>query len=343
MIVRSRSAMAPAALLLALGSPQFLAAQEATPGLAATPATDQTAPEQAEAIEEVTVTGERAGPGLWKLRRGDNTLYVLGTLSPLPRKVEWRSREVEAVLDRAQRLIPSSTDVDADIGPVKAVRLYMQYRKLRDNPGDSTLGAVLPPDLFERFESLRQRYAPRNTDILGRRPVIAAAELWREALERSGLTLRNDIGRSVTRLARARKVKVSEPQVRIEDPQGALAEVAAIPVEAEIACMASSLDRLESDLANARQRAEAWSVGDVAALRSRATSAQQEACWSALTTSPRIAEIRDRFDRAWYALAVDSLETLPVTLAVVPIEELLGRGGILETMRARGYEVEEPT
>jgi uncharacterized protein YbaP (TraB family) len=337
MTARARIALVPAALLLSLAPPQSGAAQ-------ASPETDASpAPAEAEAVEEVTVTGERAGPGLWKVRRGDNTLYLLGTMSPLPRKVEWRSREVESVLDRAQRLIPSSTDVDADIGPIKAVRLYMQFRKLRDNPEDGTLGAVLPPELFQRFESLRLRYAPRNTDMLERRPVIAAAELWREALERSGLTMRNDVGRTVTRLARSRKIAISEPQVRIDDPQGALAEVAKIPVDAEIACMAATLDRLESDLAAARQRAEAWSVGDVSALRPKANSDQQEACWSALMTSPKIAEIRERFDRAWFDIAIDSLEKLPVTLAVVPIEELLGRRGILERLRARGYEVDEPT
>lgn len=333
MTARPRRAPATLVLLLACLASRPGAAQDVGPP-------EATAPEQ---VEEVTVTGERAGPGLWKVRHGDNTLYLLATLSPLPRKVEWRSREVEAVLDRAQRLIPSSTDVDADIGPVKAVRLYMQFRRLRDNPGDDTLGAVLPPELFQRFETLRQRYAPRNTDLLERRPVIAASELWREALQSSGLTLRNDIGRTVTRLARSRKLPISEPQVRIDDPQGALAEVAKIPVAAEIACMAATLDRLESDLAAARQRAEAWSIGDVAALRPAANEEQQEACWSALMTSPKIAEIRDRFDRAWFDLAVDSLERLPVTLAVVPIDLLLGRRGILERMRARGYEVDEPT
>ena len=61
-----------------------------------------------EIIEEVTVIGERAGPGLWKVRNGDNTLYILGTLSPLPKKMTWRSREVENVLARAQQFIPAS-------------------------------------------------------------------------------------------------------------------------------------------------------------------------------------------------------------------------------------------
>ena len=121
-----------------------------------------------------------------------------------------------------------------------------------------------------------------------------------------------------------------------------LAEVGAIPVTAEVACMAATLDRLESDLAAARQRAEAWSVGDITGLRPKAAGDQQEACWSALMNSEKIAAIRERFDRARFDLTVESLETLPVTLAVVPIDELLGRSGLLERLRARGYQIEEP-
>jgi hypothetical protein len=77
-------------------------------------------------IEEVTIFGEAAGPGLWKVRNGENTLYLLGTLSPLPKKLQWRSREVESVLARAKQVIPARSDVDADIGPITAVQLYMQ-------------------------------------------------------------------------------------------------------------------------------------------------------------------------------------------------------------------------
>jgi hypothetical protein len=106
-------------------------------------------------IEEVTIIGEAAGPGLWKVRNGDNTLYLLGTLSPLPKKLQWRSREVENVLSRAKQIIPARSDVDADIGPIKAVQLYLQYRKLRGNSENQSLEAVLPPDVFGRFEALR--------------------------------------------------------------------------------------------------------------------------------------------------------------------------------------------
>jgi len=293
-------------------------------------------------VEEVTVVGEAAGPGLWKIRNGDNTLYILGTLSPLPKKLEWRSREVERVLTRADRLIPASSKVDADIGPISAVQLYFQYRKLRGNEDKQSLQTILPPELYDRFERLRQKYAPRDTDILKRRPVLAAGELWREAVSRSGLTSRNDVNKAVEKLARKNKVKIVQPELRIEDPKAALAEVARIPRDAELACMKSTLDRLEYDLALARQRAEDWSLGDVAALRSSNALAQQETCWSALMQSPRVADIRRQFDEQWLKLVYESLEKHSISLAVVPITEFFKKNGVLDLLRSRGYLVEEP-
>ena len=324
-------------LAAALAGGALQAAVDPAPAAATTTATVAE-----EVIEEVTIIGERAGPGLWKIRNGDNTLYILGTLSPLPKKMTWRSREVENVLARAQQFIPAGFEVSADIGPIKAVRLYMQFRKLRGNEERQTLQEVLPPPLYARFDSLRQKYAPSKRDMLKRRPALAAGELWSEAISRSGLTNRNDISKAVSKLAKSRKVPIVEPQVRIDDPQGALADVAQIPREAEIACMRSTLDRLESDLATARSRAEAWAVGDIAAWRSAASAEQQDACWSALTLAPKLAEIRKRFDDAWLNLAVKALDTHVVTLAIVPIDELYKRNGVLAQMRSRGFTVDEP-
>jgi uncharacterized protein YbaP (TraB family) len=299
-------------------------------------------PAEAETIEEVLVSGERAGPGLWKVRKGDHTLYLLATLSPLPKKMEWRSREVEDVLARAQRFVPARFDVDADIGPISGMRLYLQYRRLRGNADDQTLEQVLPPELFARFEAQRLKYAPRNRSILKQRPVVAASELWREGISRSGLTLRNEVDRAVAKLARERKVKVITPAVKIEDAKGTLAEVGQLPLDAEIACMSALLGRIESDLATARRRAEDWAVGDVEALRSRRGAQRQEACWEALLTSPKLAAVRRDFDAAWLRTVTQSLEQHPVTLAVVPFGELYAPGGVLATFRARGYEIDEP-
>ena len=294
------------------------------------------------ALEEITVTGELPGPGLWVVRNGQRSLYLLGTLSPLPKDLQWRSRELERVLARAQMLIPSRGDVSADVGPLKAIGLYFRYRSLRNNPDDATLEEVLSPELFQQFETLRQKYAPRERSLLDRRPVLAAGELWREAVEDSGLSLRNQVNRRVEKLADQNDVPIVRPRLRVDDVRATLDEVAKIPVSAEIDCMQATLNRLESDLQEARQRAEAWAVGDIAALRISAVAAQQEVCWSALLTSPKMAALRREFDEAWMSTAVLALEGQETTLAVVPIFEILKPNGILTQLRARGYEVEEP-
>jgi len=305
----------------------------------ATPADD--APVE-ETVEEVLVAGERAGPGLWKVRKGDHTLFLLATITPAPKKLEWRSREVESVLARAQAFVPARPEVDADIGPIKAVQLYMQYRKLRGNAEGERLEAVLPPPLFARFEKLRTKYAPRDRSMLERRPMLAVLELQSAAVERSGLTFRSDVARKVEKLARERKVPVQRAEIKVDDARGTLAEMGQIPLPAEIACMEVILGRIEADLANSRQRAEAWAVGDVGGLRSGAASQASATCLDSLRNSARVTKLLRDFETAWLGVVTRSLERNPVTLAIADIDGLLRPGGILAQLRARGYEIDEP-
>lgn len=295
-----------------------------------------------ETVEEVVVSGEPAGPGLWKVRKGDHTLFLLATISPAPKKMQWRSREVESVLARAQAFVPARPEVDADIGPIKAVQLYMQYRKLRGNAEGERLEAVLPPPLFARFEALRTKYAPRDRSMLQRRPMLAVLELQDAAVDRSGLTFRNEVARKVERSARDLKVPILRAAVKVEDARGTLAEVGQIPLSAEIACAEVILGRIETDLANSRRRAEDWAVGDVAGLRSGATAKAAGTCLDSLRNSARMASLLRDFETAWFGVVTRSLERNPVTLAVADIDALLRPGGILAQLRARGYEIDEP-
>ncbi|MFM7708633.1 MAG: hypothetical protein ACKO9D_11560, partial [Gammaproteobacteria bacterium] len=114
--------MTACALALALAG-AMTGSAVAQPPVAQPPAVQSpVVPPPDEMVEEVVVAGERAGPGLWKVRKGEHTLYLLATITPSPKKLEWRSREVETVLARAQAFVPARADVDVDIGPIKAVQ-----------------------------------------------------------------------------------------------------------------------------------------------------------------------------------------------------------------------------
>ena len=60
-------------------------------------------------IEEVLVTGQQPGPGLWRVTLpsagNDHELWILGTHGPLPKKMRWRSADLEQALSAAQELI----------------------------------------------------------------------------------------------------------------------------------------------------------------------------------------------------------------------------------------------
>src|SRR5262245_22123944 len=101
-------------------------------------ATAQTprAPTPAEApLEEIVVSGEYAGPGMWKVTHPDHAgheLWIVGEPPPLPKRLSWRSEKVERVLLQSQEVLRQS-DVelkpDEEIGFFKALTLWPSLRK----------------------------------------------------------------------------------------------------------------------------------------------------------------------------------------------------------------------
>ncbi|HTV50017.1 MAG TPA: hypothetical protein VME21_02450, partial [Steroidobacteraceae bacterium] len=118
-------------------------------GAAAAPAAQSSAASAApaEPIAQIEVTGERAGPRLWRVSRAgahaDHVAWILGTLDPLPRRMSWKSHQVEDVIAQAQEVLADRPSVSG-IGPIMAIRLYLQYRRAEKIPDHSTLQSLLP-------------------------------------------------------------------------------------------------------------------------------------------------------------------------------------------------------
>ncbi len=307
------------------------------------PADGPAASEPDAPIDEVEVVGERPGPQMWKISRGDHVLWVLGTLQPLPKKMTWRSKPVEDVLAEAQEVLPGRIGVDADIGPITAIRLYMQWRRIQKNDDGEKLKDVLPPPLYARFEALKNKYARRDEHIEKMQPMFAAARLFTEAVDSAGLSSSSDIQQIVLKLARKHDVKIRKIQMQLEDPRGTLQAVGDTPRPAQLACLEATVARLEIDVDAMKARANAWAVGDVDALRALPFPDQVAACVDAVSAeSPRLKELNDRARKVWMAAAVDALAKNHTTLAIQRIERLLGREGGLAMMRAAGYRIDGP-
>src|SRR5579862_5461365 len=62
-------------------------------------------PPAAPPLDEIVVTSERTGPGMWHVHRGAANLWILGSISPLPRDITWRSKQTELVLEGSSRVL----------------------------------------------------------------------------------------------------------------------------------------------------------------------------------------------------------------------------------------------
>lgn len=297
----------------------------------------------------LVVSGALPGPGLWKVRKDGHTMYVLATLSPLPRRMEWESDGVASVVARSQLvLLPPSFTLGSDVGMFRGLMLVPSLLKARRNPEGRSLQEVVPAPLYARWSPLKQRYLGGDRGVERWRPIFAAQELYEAAMRRSGLSRADVVDKEVRRLAKhhALPMRAVNFSLQVDDPKGAIREFQATTL-GDTDCFARTLSRIETDLEAMRLRANAWATGDVQALRALPMDSQYGACVDALTGSGLaqrlgVADLRPRLERMWLDAAAETLARHETSLALLPLALVTGEDGYLAALAARGYVIEAP-
>lgn len=291
-------------------------------------------------IEEITVVGRYPGPPLWKVASGERTLWIFGDLSPVPKGLDWDSRNAERVLSRAEAVISAPRVSASTLNPLRLFRLFRAARRLARNPEDSTLADRMPPELYERYAALRSRYLPKDDDE-ELRPALAALRLYGAALDDIGLTTDSNVGKTIAR--KMRRARAEESEVLFEaEPEAVLDDLAKVTPEAELSCFASIMTSIETDLEGMKERANAWAIGDVDALQRFDYPDSQGNCLAMLFSVSGLADIRDELYTMWLAEAERALATYDTSFSVLPMRELVASDGLLAQLAARGYTVTPP-
>lgn len=305
--------------------------------------------DQATVLETVVVTGVMPGPGMWRVHRGGHSLWILGTLQPVARRMRWESGEVERIVSDAQVILyPPTLRVDLGMGRLRTLMLLPALLGARKNPDGDRLVEQVSAEDYARWLQLKQNYLGRDRAVEKRRPIFAADALYRAALERSDLQIKGLVSPVVKRAARRHGIPVERPQVevRVDDPRGAIREFRETEIN-DAACFRKTLDHLEQDLEKMRLRANAWATGDMLTLRQVTYEDQSRACMDAVFES-RFAErqgIRDlaaKLRATWLETAGKILDEHERAFAVLPLGLMLGPDGYLAELAARGYVIEEP-
>lgn len=290
-------------------------------------------------MEVIVVTGEQPGPGLWRVSSGEHVMLILGDISPFPRRVKWKSRKFDVLLRNSQELIIDFSGYwRMDPGDSAA---YARAEKL---PQGTTLKDVISPELLARVEATAKIYDASDLD--GLYPFSVTNRLVSSAMNKMdmvGFSARF----SADALARKRRVRVThfaapEPPfgIRLNNWQHASNSI----------CLQGVVDAIGDGGKGVKRLANAWSVGDIAALRRLVPEYsfsrdgfRTEECAAAMRGGERqLREYNQRRTQAWLDRADLALRKNRSTMAVVLMSEIFAPDGYLAGLRERGYEIVEP-
>lgn len=317
------------------------------------------AQESTDELEVVVVTGRQPGPPLWKVTHGDNALWILPLVPVVPKNIEWDDSRVAGLIAEADEVVePPGVSVGVSklllLNPVNWVRGPKLYKRLSHNPGKVSLQEVLPPDSWERYATLKQRYFPRDKDIETLRPAFAIGAMSKPILEAEKLTGPGDIERRVQKLIRKQR-SLRRTEVEIEEKvEGSYADLSArlekmvdsLPKDDEIACFNTQLELYARRIDDMKRVANAWATGNARGIERYSTLGEMEdPCTRLLLASTEggyAEKLIEQSSQRWLEAAESALARNRTTFSTLPMIRITGALSLVDKLEARGYTVHAP-
>jgi hypothetical protein len=228
----------------------------------------------------------------------------------------------------------------------RALTLWPAIRRVQFNANGARLADLLPADTYGRWQGAKTRYLGRDEDAERLRPMYAAFQLYRSALDDHGLSNADVAGSVVRDAAKANHVPVVDVRARlpIGDARKAV-KTFDVSRQQDIACLSETLDRIEPWLASAQALADAWVAGDVAAARGARSRSPVRACWSTLTNGAvahgeGIEDLDALVRSAWRDGLRKATAEHDVVFATIPLRDVLDGTELAEVLAREGFEAE---
>ena len=287
-------------------------------------------------VSELVVVAHPQGPAMWQVQRGDSTMTIMGSVSPIHQQQAWDQRQLLAALDGSRLvLLPPK----ADLGPLQAVALLSgnlwKVRILGD------LEPRLPPDLRARFVQARMVAQQPASRYVHWKPAAAAFLLLSDSRRIHGLSMGKP-GTTVEKLAKARQIPTK--------PIGTVSVLSLAKLAGQLddrenlTCLGDVLAQAEQEHAesvrvSAEHINDDWAHGRVLEVNARYRLPPLQRC---LMLAPGARQVIDRemteaADRLW-----SELQRPGKTVAVIDMAWLLPRDGLLDRLKAKGAVVGPP-
>lgn len=271
------------------------------------------------------VRAEPPVPLLWKVSDDDSSLYLLGSFHLLAADDYPLSADVEAAFAEASSLLFELAPGELESG---ALPVRMAEVATRRRPGS------LEQDLGTDTWAELRRYTEANglslAHLSGFDPWFVGLTIGLLELGKQGLDPALGLDRYFMRAA----TRTAKPAAGLELAEEQIALLAGMSLDEQRQMLAEALEQARGGQPRSRELHRAWRAGDADRLW-RDMAADMKRDYPALYR-----RINVQRNDAWLPVLERSLARDGDVLVVVGALHLLGEDGVVEKLRAKGYQVE---
>ena len=283
----------------------------------------------ADKAQEVVVTAQRAGAPVWRVRTATGTLVLVGSIDNVAAGTSWRPEALAETVGQADRVMFPQM-VGINLSPFSLIGYYAKWKRRARLPDGQSVSGMMSRADFSRLTRLAsQGLAP--ADFNRWHPLHLSFNMQDRLRKRTGLM--EEPTATVSRAAgkyKVTRVPIQRASVR------PLADTLFRSQPAEhLPCLVATIAAVEGGPEGLRQRSRDWADKRVQAALAAPSQRMGGSCWPANTNTLDLSHLVGTIRR--------TLDTQGTTLAVLNLDALARQGGLLDTLRADGRQVDGPT
>lgn len=288
--------------------------------------------------DDIVVTAQRSGIPVWRVVGPRGTVVLVGAVGNVPAGTKWDPVSLDAALAKADRVIFPEAASLSNIGLFSAVGALAKWRKQASLPEGQTLQAMTTPEQWARLVAL-QRKGVLKPGFERKHPYHLAISMVRSGRPKAKFVPGAEAYvRRFVKKNKAKRVPLAKVDFKV-----LLAEYFRVAPQAHVACMMDAVTVAEAGAprvqANQRlvaARAAAWAARRVPEALAAKTDYGMQGCW------PNGTRMMAAYEASLTPAIRGVLDKPQVTLAVVSLDSLGERGGVLDDLVKAGFDVRGP-
>ena len=300
----------------------------------ASPVFAQTAPPAAQddavELDEVVVLARRSGAPMWTVTRGDTTLILVGSIRSIPRDVTWHPDALEEAAAKAD-LILLPQEGRASFSDL--LRVIWRARTISLLPQGQTTADYLSPEYQARLEALMA--GDRNQDWRRKSLLMLGLDLMQD---KAGFRAGREGQDAIDVVRRAgRRARIDMRPVGIVRGDEMVESLISAPQSVHVPCVERAIAAAEAGPEASRDRAIDWRAFRVPEVVNSPIEQALNVCWP--WGDP---ELAPQLHQQWAAAVETAMISPGTTMGVAPVRLLAEEGGVLDSLKARGFEIVGP-